>query len=138
MAETLDKTLQQQFGFGSFREGQRAAIESVLSGRNTAVVMATGAGKSLIYQLAAVRQSGLTLVISPLIALMKDQVDSLKNFDIPAAYINSSQSSDEKLQHLDNLTNGQYKILLVAPERLRQYDFIETLTKLKVDLLVID
>src|SRR5438552_14158131 len=111
--------LRTSFGFPAFRPGQAEALAHVLAGRDTLVVMPTGSGKSLIYQLAALLLPGTTLVISPLVALMKDQVDSLARRGIAAAFVNSTLTTAEQQQRLRALAAGQYKILLVAPERLR-------------------
>src|SRR5436190_2309874 len=110
--------LRTSFGFPAFRPGQAEALAHVLAGRDTLVVMPTGSGKSLIYQLAALLLPGTTLVISPLVALMKDQVDSLARRGIAAAFVNSTLTTAEQQQRLRALAGGQYKILLVAPERL--------------------
>ena len=116
-------SLRSNFGFTSFRLGQAEAIQSLLDGQHTLVVMPTGAGKSLIYQLASLHLPGLTLVISPLIALMKDQVDSLTRHHIPAAFINSALPVNEQNRRLEILTKGGYRIGYVAPHRLRSVPF---------------
>src|SRR5436190_9344333 len=111
--------LRTSFGFPAFRPGQAEALAHVLAGRDTLVVMPTGSGKSLVYQLAALLLPGTTLVISPLIALMKDQVDGLARRNISATFINSSLAPGERASRLRALAAGRYKIVLVAPERLR-------------------
>src|SRR3982750_872444 len=110
------KTLQKQFGFSSFRRNQQAIVEHVLSRKDTFVLMPTGGGKSLCYQLPALMFDGLTLVISPLIALMKDQVDALRVNGVGAAFMNSSQSPAEQLEVFRAVRNGELKLLYVAPE----------------------
>jgi ATP-dependent DNA helicase RecQ len=135
---TLLATLRQHFGFDSFRPGQEAAIQRVLAGQHTLLVMPTGSGKSLAYQLPALLLPGLTLVISPLIALMKDQVDALVNADLPATYINSSLPSSEQTQRLRAMREGYVKLVYIAPERLRSNQFIRALTNVPVSLLAVD
>lgn len=111
----LKRTLQRRFGLEAFRPGQRDAIETLLAGQDLLVVMPTGAGKSLIYQAASFHLPGLTLVISPLIALMQDQVTGLKARGIPATFINSTLSQGEQQIRLSNLRRNRYKIVYVAP-----------------------
>src|SRR5699024_8931878 len=106
-------------GFSEFRKGQKEVIKSVVRGKDTVVVMPTGSGKSLCYMLPACVMPGLAVVVSPLIALMKDQADALEKFGIPATYINSSLSYDEQRFRLASLKSGQFKIVLVAPERFK-------------------
>lgn len=131
-------TLKEAFGFHSFRPGQEEAIQSLLAGQNTLVVMPTGAGKSLVFQIAALQFKALSLVISPLIALMKDQVDSLTRRNIPATYINSALPPTEQTTRLQELTQGKYKIVYVAPERMRNVSFLKALERQEVALLVVD
>jgi ATP-dependent DNA helicase RecQ len=126
------------FGFAAFRAGQEAAIRRVLAGRHTLLVMPTGAGKSLAYQLPALLLPGLTLVISPLIALMKDQVDGLTGAGLPATYINSSVPRDEQVLRLRAMREGHIKLVYVAPERLRSQRFIHALANTRVSLLAVD
>ena len=126
--DELASVLSKYFGFDEFRAGQKEIIQDVLSGQPTLVVMPTGAGKSLCYQLPAVMLSGLTVVVSPLISLMKDQVDALLKRGIAAAYINSSQSADEQRAVLDGAREGQVKLSYVAPERFRNATFIRILS----------
>ena len=136
--QTLDATLQSAFGLHAFRPGQQEAIQSLLAGRHTLVVMPTGAGKSLIFQLAALQLDGVTLVISPLIALMKDQVDSLSRRGIPTTCINSAMPAIEQTERLDNLARGDYRIVYIAPERLRNVPFLQALRSRTVSLLAVD
>lgn len=138
-----DKKLAQQklksiFGFDQFRGLQEPVIQTVLNGNNALTIMPTGMGKSICYQLPSQMLPGLTLVISPLIALMKDQVDKLKPLNIKAAYINSSLSGDEKKRAYKKLADEKIKILFVTPERFRKKQFIDALSKNTVSLLAID
>ena len=132
--ETLDK----HFGFTDFREGQSDVIKAVLDGHNCLVVMPTGGGKSLCFQLPALMRDGITLVISPLIALMKDQVDSLRERGIKATFINSSLSFDEQKNRLQAVRRGEYQLLYVAPERFRSDWFREILQDARVSLFAVD
>jgi ATP-dependent DNA helicase RecQ len=134
----LKAALTRHFSFPEFRPGQQQALEYVLAGHDTLVVMPTGHGKSLIYQLAALLGSGTTLVISPLISLMKDQVDSLVAREIPATLINSSIPTSQQSQRLRAMGQGFFKIVLVAPERLRSQSFLSALKRVSVDMLVVD
>jgi ATP-dependent DNA helicase RecQ len=141
-AETKKKQalelLKIHYGFNYFRPGQERAIESVLSGKSTVVIMPTGGGKSLCYQLPALVLDGVTLVISPLIALMKDQVDSLEKQGIPATFINSSISQSKAYERLEKVKNGFYKLLYIAPERFYNKEFMEALVGIKVSLFAVD
>ncbi len=138
MQSDLAASLTQTFGFPAFRPGQQEAIETLMAGRHALVVMPTGAGKSLIFQLAALQFDGLTLVISPLIALMKDQVDSLTRRKIPATYINSALPTSEQNLRLQNLSQNKYRLVYVAPERLRSVQFSNALKTQTVSLLAVD
>ncbi|MBN8228287.1 ATP-dependent DNA helicase RecQ [Corallococcus macrosporus] len=136
--EDAQQGLVRHFGLSEFRPGQAPVINSVLSGRNTVVVMPTGAGKSLCYQLPALLLPGITLVVSPLIALMKDQVEQLTAKGIPATYINSSLSDVERADRLRKLRAREYKLLYVAPERFRSGSFLELVSGLGVELFAVD
>lgn len=136
--QQLVELLKIHFGYGSFRPGQETAIDNILAGRDTIVVLPTGGGKSLIYQLPALVLDGITIVISPLIALMKDQVDSLERVGIPATFINSAISPDEAAKRLVQLKSGGYKIVYIAPERFYNQQFLSDLKQLKVSLFAID
>ncbi|XXF79819.1 ATP-dependent DNA helicase [Myxococcaceae bacterium GXIMD 01537] len=136
--EEAQAGLVRHFGLTDFRPGQAQVVSSVLSGRNTVVVMPTGAGKSLCYQLPAVLLPGLTLVVSPLIALMKDQVEQLAARGISATFINSSLTDLERAERLRRLRAREYKLLYVAPERLRSATFQELLAEVGVDLFAVD
>ena len=132
--------LKSQFGYDSFRMNQQAAIEAVLNKKDCVVLMPTGGGKSLCYQIPALILDGLTLVVSPLIALMKDQVDALRNNGVEAEFLNSSQTSREQTEVFQSVRQGRTKILYVAPERLLQSgdQFIDFLRSIKVSLFAID
>ncbi|MFQ5854632.1 MAG: RecQ family ATP-dependent DNA helicase [Anaerolineae bacterium] len=130
--------LREQFGFHDFRPGQEAAITQLLTGRHTLVVMPTGAGKSLIYQLAADLLPDTALVISPLIALMKDQVDALTHRGIPATAINSTVPSTEQSRRLAAMQQKAYRLVYLAPERLRHRPFRQALAQTRVGLLAVD
>lgn len=132
--------LKNQFGYDSFRMNQQAAIEAVLNKKDCVVLMPTGGGKSLCYQIPALILDGLTLVVSPLIALMKDQVDALRNNGVEAEFLNSSQTSREQVEIFQSVRSGKTKILYVAPERLLQSgdQFIDFLRSIKVSLFAID
>ena len=130
--------LSRHFGLSEFRPGQLDAIEHILHGRNALVVMPTGSGKSLIYQFCALALPDTALIISPLIALMKDQVDRLQSRGVAATYINSSLSGDEQAKRIAQLAAGKWKLVYVAPERLRNQQFLNALHKAKVSLLAID
>src|SRR2546425_9263256 len=112
----IEQTLKQHFGFERFWAGQREIVEQVLAGRDAFVLMPTGGGKSLTYQLPALMLPGLTIVISPLIALMHDQVDRLQANGIAATFINSSLSLDERTRRERAAINGRLKLLYVAPD----------------------
>ena len=112
------QVLKQYFGYTSFREGQEYLIDSILEGKDTLGIMPTGAGKSICYQVPAMLLPGITLVVSPLISLMNDQVRSLKEVGIAAAYLNSSLTMGQFYKALENAAKGMYKLIYVAPERL--------------------
>lgn len=130
--------LKTTFGYDDFRPGQRAVLEHVLTGDNTLAIMPTGGGKSLCYQIPALLFAGITVVVSPLISLMKDQVDALNEGGVPATYINSTVAWPEIQDRLAALHQGQYKLLYVAPERLESAAFLQALGQLPVDLLAVD
>lgn len=130
--------LQQYFGFTSFRPAQERIIRSLLTGRDTLAVLPTGGGKSLCYQLPALCVSGLTVVISPLIALMKDQVDALTAQNIPAAMLNSSLTDDDFRDRMRALKRGAFRLLYVAPERLESTSFLSFLATLPIRMLIVD
>jgi ATP-dependent DNA helicase RecQ len=132
------QTLKQYFGYSSFREGQDTIINNILTGHDTLGIMPTGGGKSICFQLPALLFPGLTLVISPLISLMKDQVDALNTLGIPASFINSSLSQKEVSERICNAGRGNYKILYVAPERLESGIFRSVTSSVDISLIAID
>ena len=132
------KSLEKYWGFPSFRPGQDKVIEAVLDGKNTMVLFPTGGGKSLCYQVPATMLDGLTIVISPLVALMQDQVEQLNNRGISATYVNSSISSWEIEQRFANARNGMYDLLYCSPERLKTTLWEAEMPKLDIDLIAID
>jgi ATP-dependent DNA helicase RecQ len=134
----IQQILKDQFGLESFRGPQEAVIEGTLRGESSLVVMPTGSGKSICYQIPSVALEGLTLVVSPLIALMKDQVDQARRVGLPAAFINSSQNREAKQQVLKQVARGQIRLLYLTPERFRKTELWEALSGLKISLFVID
>lgn len=134
----LDRGLLKHFGFSEFRAGQKDIAESVIQGKHALAVMPTGSGKSLCYQLPACLLDGVTLVISPLIALMKDQVDGALKRGIPAACINSSIPWQEQSARLRDMIEGHLKLVYVAPERFRNTAFLDAVMQTKISLLAID
>ena len=134
----LKAVLKKYFGFDNFKPAQERVINSVLSGKDTLAIMPTGGGKSLCYQLPALVLDGLTIVVSPLIALMKDQVESLEKRGVPCACINSMQSSEEQRRVIASIAQGGVKLLYVAPERFRSDRFIRALKPVKISLFAID
>lgn len=132
------QVLEKYYGYDSFRPGQAEIIDRVLQGQNTLAIMPTGGGKSLCYQIPALILPGLTLVVSPLISLMKDQVDTLLQNGIEAAYLNSSLTGPEASDVYRRLENGQIKLLYVAPERFDSNYFWDTLNRLNISLIAID
>ena len=139
---SLEQSLQTYFGYGEFRPLQREAVEGTLAGRDVLVVMPTGAGKSLTFQLPAALSEGVTVVVSPLIALMRDQVDALNNrpeFEkIGCAALTSLQSSGEQAALLRQIRAGGVKLIYVAPERFRSGAFMDALKAVKVARFVVD
>src|SRR5690348_17544324 len=134
---SIDEALE-RFGLSEFRPGQREVIVAVIAGRPTIAVLPTGAGKTLCYQLPAVALGGLTVVVSPLISLMKDQVDALTARGIPATFINSTLTASEISHRMASVMRGDVKLLYVAPER---FDFGTTADRLRdvgVSLLAVD
>jgi ATP-dependent DNA helicase RecQ len=136
--QTPETILKETFGYDQFRTGQLSVINKVLAHKHALAIMPTGGGKSITYQLPAMMFEGLTLVISPLISLMKDQVDGLNTLGIPATFLNSTVDGQEKAQRMSDLRHGVYKMLYVAPERLEVPSFFSFVQQLPVDLIAID
>ena len=132
------QVLKQYFGYDSFRKGQSDIIEAILQGHDALAIMPTGAGKSVCYQVPALLLPGITIVISPLISLMQDQVKSLNEAGINAAYINSALSESQMYKALDYAANGKYKIVYVAPERLETMSFMTFAKKADISMVTID
>src|SRR5205085_10166912 len=118
-----------RFGLAAFRPGQREVMATILAGQDCLCVMPTGGGKSLCYQLPAIARQGLTLVVSPLIALMKDQVDQLTALGLRATFINSTLLPDEQYERLDRMAAGHYDLVYVVPERFRSPRFVEAIRR---------
>ncbi|HZF10747.1 MAG TPA: ATP-dependent DNA helicase RecQ [Thermoanaerobaculia bacterium] len=134
----LRRTLRRHFGFPSLREGQEEVIRGVMAGQDTLAIMPTGAGKSLCYQLPGMELPGTTVVVSPLISLMKDQVDKLHELGIEAAQVNSTLSASEESETLEAIQKEQRDFVFTTPERLAQPEFLATLKTNRIDLFVID
>ncbi|MDL4842052.1 DNA helicase RecQ [Aquibacillus rhizosphaerae] len=138
MIETAHQLLKEYYGFDTFRPGQQTVIEQLLNNEDTLAIMPTGGGKSLCYQIPGLTMDGTAVVISPLISLMKDQVDALTSLGIAATYINSSLTSEEQRQRFIDLREGRYKFVYVAPERFETPAFIETLNSINLSLIAFD
>ena len=138
MNQELHDTLKRYFGFDTFLDNQEPVVEDILAGKDLCVVMPTGAGKSLCYQLPILMKERYGIVVSPLISLMKDQVDSLSEKGIPAAYVNSSVSMAEQRRILDDTDAGFVKLLYVAPERFQTDSFQNFLYRCPPDIMVVD
>ena len=138
MTSTAHNVLFDVFGYKQFRDGQETVINDLIAGRDALVVMPTGGGKSLCFQIPALVREGICIVVSPLISLMKDQVDTLRACGVAAAYLNSSLSYQEQNDIINSLHRGQLKLLYVAPERLLRPDFIGRLQHLPINLFAID
>ena len=130
--------LKKYFGYDSFRKGQDIIINNLINKKDCLAIMPTGAGKSICYQIPALTFSGITIVISPLISLMKDQVDSLISKNIPAIFINSTLSKNEYNLILNNIKLSKYKIIYISPERLQIEKFIDFILKINVSMIVVD
>ncbi|MEA1987191.1 MAG: ATP-dependent DNA helicase RecQ [Candidatus Marinimicrobia bacterium] len=134
----LEKILEEKFGLPGFRPNQKKIIKSILDKKDTIAILATGGGKSLCYQLPAVMFKGITIIISPLIALMQDQVKNLEKLSISATYFSSTLNKKEMSERFEKLSKNRYKIVFVAPERLNNERFVEIISELKVDFIAID
>ena len=138
MSEKTLRILKEFFGHKAFRPGQEALIEAILSGRDVLGVMPTGAGKSICYQVPALCMEGITLVISPLISLMKDQVAALKEAGVHAAFINSTLTAAQQQEALSRAENGAYQLIYVAPERLLTQSFLDFAAGQRISLIAVD
>lgn len=138
MNDNALKILEKFYGYKNFRKGQEEIVEAILEKNDTLAIMPTGGGKSICYQLPALMKDGLTIVVSPLISLMKDQVDALNEVGINSAYINSTLSDLELRDIFLKLKNNEYKLIYVAPERLNTYDFIEITSNIEIAQIAID
>ncbi len=134
----LETALNKYFGYSAFRKPQKEIIEQILKGHHVLALMPTGSGKSICYQLPALLLPGLTLVISPLIALMKDQVDALRRKHIDATFVNASLSKNEREKRYAQIAQGKYKLLYVTPERFRKEDFVEIIRAREISLFAVD
>ena len=138
MLQQAERILKEYYGYPSFREGQARILTGILGGRDTFAIMPTGAGKSICFQIPALLFSGVTIVISPLISLMKDQIDALNSLGIPASCINSSLTPREIRERIGKAKTGAYKLLYVAPERLELESFAELVKTLTIPFIAID
>ncbi|QDP41723.1 DNA helicase RecQ [Radiobacillus deserti] len=138
MIAQAEDLLQQYYGYTSFRNGQKTVIDQLLENQNTLAVMPTGGGKSICYQIPGLLLDGTAIIISPLISLMKDQVDALQALGISATFINSSLSTNEQQERLTQVRLGSYKFLYVAPERFESQSFIQTINSIPLSLIAFD
>lgn len=138
MLDEAQRVLHSHYGYASFKPGQKQIIQSILNGQDTLGIMPTGGGKSICYQIPALLFEEMTLVISPLISLMKDQVDTLNSLGIPATFINSSLEQDEMKARLERAARGTYRLLYVAPERLESAPFVALARSLPIALIAVD
>lgn len=132
------EVLKEYYGYDSFRDRQEEIINSILEGKDVVTIMPTGGGKSICYQVPALILEGITIVISPLISLMKDQVDNIKSMGIKSAYINSTLSDNEIRNIMDEVVKNEVKILYIAPERLESVEFLNLITKVKISQIAVD
>ena len=138
MVKDKHKVLKEIFGYDSFRDGQEELVDSTLAGRDVLGILPTGAGKSICYQVPALLFEGISLIISPLISLMKDQVTALNQVGVHAAYINSSLTEAQYRKAMENARNGQYKIIYVAPERLMTESFLSLVSCVDISMVAVD
>jgi ATP-dependent DNA helicase RecQ len=132
--------LHKVFGYDNFRDGQERIVSNILAGRDGVYVLPTGAGKSICFQIPALVFDGTTIVISPLISLMKDQIMALREYGLSVAYINSELSQAEYYSTMENARNGKYKLIYVAPERLSNDSFADFICdeNIKIDIIAVD
>ncbi len=138
MIDNIQKILKKYFGYDSFRKGQKEIISDVINNRDVVAVMPTGAGKSICFQVPAALFEGTTIVISPLISLMKDQVDNLNEVGIKATYINSTLNSIEIKNRMSDILAGKYKLVYIAPERLESIAFVDSLKSINIPFVAVD
>ncbi|MBU8879607.1 DNA helicase RecQ [Bacillus sp. FJAT-29790] len=138
MFTQAEKYLEQYFGYSSFRTGQKEIIHNLLEHRNSLGILPTGGGKSLCFQIPALLLPGVSIVISPLISLMKDQVDALLTAEIPATFINSSLSQQEYQERITGIRNGEFKLIYVAPERFESGGFLDLVNSMSISMIVFD
>ncbi|UFT99016.1 DNA helicase RecQ [Radiobacillus kanasensis] len=138
MIAQAEDLLQQYYGYTSFRKGQKAVIDQLLHQQNTLAIMPTGGGKSICYQIPGLILEGTAIIISPLISLMKDQVDALQALGISATYINSSLTTEEQQRRIEQVKKGSYQFLYVAPERFESQSFIHTINSISLSLIAFD
>jgi ATP-dependent DNA helicase RecQ len=138
MTDQPEVILKKHWGYDQFRPGQRSIVDSILQGKDTLALLPTGGGKSICFQVPGIILPGLALVVSPLIALMKDQVDGLLKREVSAAFLNSGQSFREQKQIMENALQGHYQFLYIAPERLLSESFREYVPNLNVSCLIVD
>src|SRR3982751_398066 len=134
----MSRTMREYFGIQNLREGQEEVIRSIISGQNTLAIMPTGAGKSLCYQLPALHLPGTTIIVSPLISLMKDQVDKLEEAGVEAAQINSGLTEREQRENVERIEKQESDFIFTTPERLTAPEFLDSLKETKIDFVVID
>lgn len=132
------KVLKKYFGYDDFRVGQRELIDGILKGKDVLGIMPTSGGKSLCYQIPSILMKGTSFVISPLISLMKDQVDTLTEIGIPATYINSTLNDEEIQRTFNDIYEGKYHLVYIAPERLKSYDFVELAQNITIPFIAVD
>lgn len=133
-----EKLLKEYFGYDHFRNGQRQIVDHILNGEDVLAIMPTGAGKSICYQIPSLILDGVTVVVSPLISLMKDQVDALSQAGVKAAFMNSSLSQNQLCTVMENARNGLYKLIYIAPERLEADGFLSFLQSLQISIVAVD
>src|SRR5438105_56723 len=138
MVSEAERALQEVFGLPGWRPGQAQVVEAMLAGRDVLSVAPTGSGKSISYWVPAVVGGSTTLVVSPLIALMKDQVDRLRSHGVAATFINSSLERHEQAERLRRAAGGEYRLLFLAPERLARPGFLDRLAEMPVRRVVVD
>ncbi|AGX42759.1 DNA helicase RecQ [Clostridium saccharobutylicum] len=138
MSNSAIDFLEKYYGYKSFRRGQESIINSIIDGKDVLAIMPTGGGKSICYQIPALMLEGMTIVISPLISLMKDQVDTLKDMGIKGELINSTLSASEENEVINNIENGNIKILYIAPERLESMGFLDVISRCNISQIAVD